>query len=202
MNKIVFATGNPNKIKEVKELLNNEFEIIGLKDIGCHEDIPETQPTIEGNALQKARYVVENYKVNCFAEDTGLEIESLNMEPGVFSARYAGPQRSSEDNMNLVLEKLKTKDNRNARFKTVVALIIDGEEFTFEGIVNGKIAFEKTGKDGFGYDPIFLPEDKKISFAEMSSAEKNKISHRGRAVRKLIEWLSEKYNSLTINRTN
>jgi XTP/dITP diphosphohydrolase len=190
MNKIVFATGNPNKIKEVKELLDNQFEIIGLKDIGCHEDIPETQPTIEGNALQKARYVVDNYKVNCFAEDTGLEIESLNMEPGVYSARYAGEQRNSEDNMNLVLEKLKTQDNRNARFKTVVALIIDGEEFTFEGIVNGKIAFERTGEGGFGYDPIFLPEDQKISFAEMGSVEKNKISHRGRAVRKLIEWLS------------
>jgi XTP/dITP diphosphohydrolase len=191
MKKIVFATGNPHKIKEVKELLNNKFEIIGLQDIGCQEDIPETQPTIEGNALQKARYVVDNYGVNCFAEDTGLEIESLNMEPGVYSARYAGEQRSSEDNMNLVLEKLKSQDNRKARFKTVVALIIDGEEFTFEGIVNGEIAFEKTGKDGFGYDPIFLPEDQKISFAEMGSAEKNKISHRGRAVRKLIEWLED-----------
>ena len=191
MKKIIFATGNPNKIKEVKELLNNKFEIIGLQDIGCQEDIPETQPTIEGNALQKARYVVDNYDVNCFAEDTGLEIESLNMEPGVYSARYAGEQRSSEDNMNLVLEKLKNQDNRKARFKTVVALIIDGEEFTFEGIVNGKIAFEKTGKDGFGYDPIFLPEDQKISFAEMGSAEKNEISHRGRAVRKLIAWLED-----------
>jgi len=194
MKKIVFATSNPNKIKEVKELLNNQFEIIGLQDIGCHEDIPETQPTIEGNALQKARYVLDNYGVNCFAEDTGLEIESLNMEPGVYSARYAGKQRSSEDNMNLVLEKLKTQDNRKARFKTVVALIIDGEEFTFEGIVNGTIALEKTGEDGFGYDPIFLPEDQKISFAEMGSAEKNKISHRGRAIRKLIEWLKNKYN--------
>lgn len=192
--KLVFATGNSNKIKEVKELLNNQFEIIGLKDIGCHEDIPETQPTIEGNALQKARYVVDNYKVNCFAEDTGLEIENLNMEPGVYSARYAGEQRSSEDNMKLVLKKLKSQDNRNARFKTVVALIIDGKEFTFEGIVNGKIAFERTGEGGFGYDPIFLPEDQKISFAEMGSVEKNKISHRGRAVRKLIEWLSIKHN--------
>ena len=191
MKKIIFATGNPNKIKEVKELLNNKFEIIGLQDIGCQEDIPETQPTIEGNALQKARYVVDNYDVNCFAEDTGLEIESLNMAPGVYSARYAGEQRSSEDNMNLVLEKLKNQDNRKARFKTVVALIIDGEEFTLEGIVNGKIAFEKTGKDGFGYDPIFLPEDQKISFAEMGSAEKNEISHRGRAVRKLIAWLED-----------
>ena len=191
MKKIIFVTGNPNKIKEVKELLNNKFEIIGLQDIGCQEDIPETQPTIEGNALQKARYVVDNYDVNCFAEDTGLEIESLNMAPGVYSARYAGEQRSSEDNMNLVLEKLKNQDNRKARFKTVVALIIDGEEFTFEGIVNGKIAFEKTGKDGFGYDPIFLPEDQKISFAEMGSAEKNEISHRGRAVRKLIAWLED-----------
>lgn len=189
MKKIVFATGNPNKIKEVKELLDNQFEIIGLKDIGCTEDIPETQPTIEGNALQKARYVVENYGVNCFAEDTGLEIESLNMEPGVFSARYAGPQRSAEDNMNLVLEKLKNHTNRNARFKTVIALIIDGKEYTFEGIVNGKIAQTKTGDAGFGYDPIFLPENQSISFAEMNSMEKNKISHRGRAVRKLIKWL-------------
>lgn len=189
MKKIVFATSNPNKIKEVKELLDNQFEIIGLKEIGCTEDIPETQPTIEGNALQKARYVVENYGVNCFAEDTGLEIESLNMEPGVFSARYAGPQRSAEDNMNLVLKKLKNQTNRAARFKTVIALIIDGKEYTFEGIVNGKIAEKKTGNDGFGYDPIFLPENQSISFAEMNSIEKNKISHRGRAVRKLIKWL-------------
>ena len=190
MNKIVFATGNPNKIKEVKALLGDQFEIIGLQDIGCNEDIPETQPTIKGNALQKARYVVENYKVNCFAEDTGLEIESLNMEPGVFSARYAGAQRSSEDNMNLVLEKLKNQTNRNARFKTVIALIMDGKEYTFEGIVNGQIAHQKTGEDGFGYDPIFLPENHNISFAEMGSVEKNKISHRGRAVRKLIDWLN------------
>ena len=191
MKKIVFATGNPNKIKEVKALLGDQFEIIGLQDIGCNEDIPETQPTIKGNALQKARYVVENYKVDCFAEDTGLEIESLNMEPGVFSARYAGAQRSSEDNMNLVLEKLKNKKNRNARFKTVIALIIGGKEYTFEGIVNGEIADKKTGKDGFGYDPIFLPEKRNISFAEMGSIEKNKISHRGRAVRKLIDWMKK-----------
>jgi len=189
MKKIVFATSNPNKIKEVKELLNNQFEIIGLQDIGCHEDIPETQPTIEGNALQKARYVLDNYGVNCFAEDTGLEIESLNMEPGVYSARYAGKQRSSEDNMNLVLEKLKTQDNRKARFKTVVALIIDGEEFTFEGIVNGTIALEKTGEDGFGYDPIFQPMGYDKTFAELSSDVKNSISHRGIAMKKLIDFL-------------
>ena len=193
MKKIIFATSNPYKIKEVKALLGNDFEVGGLKDIGCHEDVPETQPTIEGNALQKARYVVEHYSVNCFSEDTGLEIESLNMEPGVYSARYAGPQRDSEDNINLVLDKLKNKTNRNARFKTVIALIIDGKEYTFEGIVNGVIAYEKTGKDGFGYDPIFLPEGRKTSFAEMSSEEKNEISHRGRAVRKLIEWLKDNF---------
>lgn len=189
--RLIFATSNPYKIKEVKAMLGDNFDIGGLKDIDCQEDIPETQPTIEGNALQKARYVVKHYGVNCFSEDTGLEIESLNMEPGVFSARYAGPQRNSEDNMNLVMEKLKNHNNRNARFKTVIALIIDGKEFTFEGIVNGTIAHQKTGTDGFGYDPIFLPEGKKISFAEMNKEEKNEISHRGRAVRKLIKWLQE-----------
>jgi len=193
LKKIIFATGNVYKIKEVKALLGDQFEIGGLKDIGCEEDIPETQPTIEGNALQKARYVVEHYGVNCFSEDTGLEIESLNMEPGVYSARYAGPKRDSDDNMNLVLEKLKTQTNRNARFKTVIALSIDGKEYTFEGIVNGVIAYEKTGTDGFGYDPIFLPEGRTTSFAEMSSEEKNQISHRGRAVRKLIEWLKTNF---------
>ena len=187
--KLIFATSNPYKIKEVKAMLGDDFNIGGLNDIDCNEDIPETQPTIEGNALQKARYVVEYYGVNCFSEDTGLEIESLDMEPGVYSARYAGPQRNSEDNMNLVMEKLKNHNNRNARFKTVIALIIDGKEYTFEGIVNGKIAHQKTGTDGFGYDPIFLPEGKTISFAEMNKEEKNQISHRGRAVRKLIEWL-------------
>lgn len=187
--KLIFATSNPYKIKEVKAMLGDDFNIGGLNDIDCNEDIPETQPTIEGNALQKARYVVEHYGVNCFSEDTGLEIESLDMEPGVYSARYAGPQRNSEDNMNLVMEKLKNHNNRNARFKTVIALIIDGKEYTFEGIVNGKIAHQKTGTDGFGYDPIFLPEGKTISFAEMNKEEKNQISHRGRAVRKLIEWL-------------
>ena len=176
-------------MKEVKALLGDEFEIVGLKDIGCHEDIPETQPTIEGNALQKARYVKEHYQVDCFSEDTGLEIESINMEPGVYSARYAGPQRNSDDNMNLVMEKLKDQTNRNARFKTVIALILDGKEYTFEGIVNGEIAHKKTGTDGFGYDPIFLPEGRTTSFAEMTSEEKNKISHRGRAVRKLIKHL-------------
>ena len=191
LKKIVFATSNPNKIREVNEMLDGEFEIIGLKDIGCHEEVPETQPTIEGNALQKARYVSGNYNVNCFSEDTGLEIEALNMEPGVMTARYAGPQRDANDNMDLVLEKLKSEENRNARFKTVIALTIDGEEFTFEGIVNGQIADKKTGEGGFGYDPIFLPEGSERSFAEFSKTEKNEISHRGRAVRKLIKFLKE-----------
>jgi len=190
MKKIVFATSNPNKIREVNEMLEGKFEIIGLKDIGCHEEVPETQPTIEGNAIQKAQYVSEKYNVNCFSEDTGLEVEALNMEPGVVTARYAGDHRSADDNMNLVIEKLKDKDNRNARFKTVIALIIDGELQTFEGIVNGQIAHEKTGKGGFGYDPIFLPEGDTRSFASYSKEEKNAISHRGRAVRKLINWLN------------
>jgi len=191
MKKIIFTTSNPNKIREVNEMLGDQFEILGLKDIGCHEDVPETQPTIEGNAIQKAEYVSKKYKVNCFSEDTGLEVIALNMEPGVVTARYAGPQRNADDNMNLVLEKLKDKDNRAARFKTVIALIIDGEMKTFEGIVNGMIAFEKTGEGGFGYDPIFLPEGDTRSFAEYSKDEKNTISHRGRAIRKLMEYLKK-----------
>ncbi|MEM6963907.1 MAG: non-canonical purine NTP diphosphatase [Bacteroidota bacterium] len=191
MKKIVFATSNPNKIREVKALLGDKFEIVGLTDIGCHEEVPETQSTIVGNALQKARYVSKHYQVNCFSEDTGLEIEALNNEPGVDTAMYAGPQRNADDNMNLVLEKLQDQPNRNARFKTVIALIIDGKEQTFEGIVNGSIALQKMGTDGFGYDPIFLPTGEKRSFAEMTKAKKNEISHRGRAVRKLIDFLSQ-----------
>lgn len=186
---IVFATGNANKVREVLELLGEGISIISLKDIGCEEDIPETQPTIEGNALQKARYVLDNYQQDCFAEDTGLEIEVLNGEPGVFSARYAGAQRDSEANMALVLEKLKGQTNRKAHFKTVIALILDGKEITFEGIAKGHIAEAKKGEEGFGYDSIFIPEGYDISFAQMSSKEKNIISHRGKAVRLLINYL-------------
>jgi XTP/dITP diphosphohydrolase len=188
---IVFATANQNKVKEVNELLDDGIEIVSLKAIGCHEDIPETQPTIEGNALQKARYVLENYKVDCFAEDTGLEIEALNGEPGVYSARYAGEQRDSEANMALVLQKLTNKTNRKARFKTVVALILNGKEYLFEGIANGEISTKKHGQKGFGYDPIFIPKDFDKSFAEMTSVEKNEISHRGKAINKLKKFLNE-----------
>ncbi|NRB53363.1 MAG: non-canonical purine NTP diphosphatase [Saprospiraceae bacterium] len=189
MESIVFATSNPNKIKEVNELIGQIFHIIGLKEIGCAEDIPETQPTIEGNALQKAQYVLDNYQSDCFAEDTGLEVEALNGEPGVYSARYAGPQRNSQDNMDLLLQKLEGNDNRMARFKTVVALVLEGEVHTFEGIINGRIGLEPQGEGGFGYDPLFYPEGHDITFAEMDAAAKNAISHRGRAIRKLVDFL-------------
>ncbi len=191
MKKLVFATGNPHKIKEVNELLNGLFEVRGLRDIGCPEDLPETSPTIEGNALQKARYVFENYGENCFSEDTGLEIEALDGEPGVFSARYAGDARSAEANMHLVLQKLESIENRRARFRTVVALILDGQEHTFEGIAPGLIRKERAGSGGFGYDPIFQPDGHDITFAEMDGPAKNAISHRGQAVRRLIDFLKK-----------
>lgn len=191
---LTFATANKNKIKEVELLLDDTFRIQSLEDIGCTEEVPETQKTIEGNAIQKATYVYEHYQTNCFSEDTGLEVEALNNEPGVYSARYAGPQRDSADNMAKVLAGLKDQPNRKARFKTVIALIIDGEVKTFEGIVNGTILTKQQGTDGFGYDPIFLPEGSDKSFAEMSREEKNQISHRGRALRKLIDYL-RKYNA-------
>lgn len=189
--KLVFATGNPNKIKEVNEMLSGGMDIAGLKDIGCHEDVPETSLTIEGNALQKARYVSENYKVNCFSEDTGLEIDALNGEPGVYTAMYAGDQRSAEDNMAKVIKNLKNKTDRGAQFKTVIALILDGKEYTFEGIARGTISHHKMGTEGFGYDPIFIPTGYETSFAQMSAEVKNKISHRGKAVRLLIDFLAK-----------
>ncbi len=187
---LVFATGNPNKIKEVNALLEGKLEVRGLADIGCPEDLPETSPTIPGNALQKARYVFENYGVDCFAEDTGLEIAALNGEPGVYSARYAGESKSSEANMQLVLKKLENEPNRKARFHTVVALIIGGKEHLFEGIAEGTIRHEKSGEGGFGYDPIFQPDGFGATFAELSATDKNAISHRGKAVKKLIDFLN------------
>lgn len=189
MKNLVFATSNPNKIKEANDLLPADLEVKGLKDIGCTEDVPETSPTIQGNALQKARYVFENYQVNCFSEDTGLEIDALNGEPGVFTARYAGEARDKEANMAKAIANLEGKSNRGAQFRTVVALIIDGKEHTFEGIARGTIAMQKQGTEGFGYDPIFIPEGFDRSFAQMTQAEKNEISHRGQAVRKLVEFL-------------
>lgn len=189
--KLIFATHNLNKATEIQGLLPDFIDILTLKDMDCNEDIPETSATIEGNAIQKAQYVYNKYQINCFADDTGLEIEALNNEPGIYSARYAGPQRNSEDNMALVLERLKGEENRNAQFRTVIALIIDGEIRTFEGIVKGEIRKRKKGSNGFGYDPIFEPENTGKSFAEMELEEKNKYSHRSRAIAKLSSYLKE-----------
>lgn len=189
---LVFATHNINKAKEIENLLPDFVEVKTLKDIGCNEDIPETQSTLEGNALQKARYVYENYGVNCFADDTGLEIDALGGEPGVRSARYAGDSRDDEENMLLVLTNLKEKANRSAQFRTVIALVQGGEEHIFEGVVRGEIKSEKRGNEGFGYDPIFEPESKGKTFAEMSLVEKNECSHRSRAIAKLSLFLEGK----------
>lgn len=189
--KLVFATNNLHKLQEIEQLFNHSIELLSLNDINCFTDIPENQETLEGNAAEKSFYVFNNYGLNCFADDTGLEIDALNGEPGVYSARYAGEEKSSENNMNLVLEKLTNIKNRKARFRTVVSLVIDGKETQFEGIVNGRILEEKRGGTGFGYDPIFQPEESQFSFAEMPMEEKNNISHRGRAVQKLVEYLTQ-----------
>lgn len=187
---LVFATNNQNKINEIEQMLDGKIKILGLKDIGCNEDIPETSDTIEGNAIQKAKYVYENYGYNCFADDTGLLINELNGEPGVYSARYAGPEKDSEKNMDLVLSKLENVENRSANFTTVISLIIDGKISCFEGKVHGAITKQKSGCEGFGYDPIFQPEGYNCTFSEMSLEEKNNISHRGKAVSNLIHFLN------------
>jgi XTP/dITP diphosphohydrolase len=187
---LVMATQNKHKVAEISALLPASFEIKTLDEIGCFEEIPETEETLEGNALQKARYVAEKYGVNCFADDTGLEIEALDGAPGVYSARYAGPAKDSDQNMNLVLEQLNGKRNRKAQFKTVIALIINGKESCFQGEVKGEIRHGKSGVKGFGYDPIFQPEGYTLTFSEISLDEKNAISHRGKAVRKLVDYLS------------
>lgn len=186
--KLVFATNNANKLAEVKAMLTN-FEIVSLKDIGCFENIPETAETLEGNAILKADYITKKYGLNCFADDTGLEVEALNMEPGVYSARYAGKERSSEANMQKLLSELENKESRSAQFRTAVALNLNGKQYVFEGICKGEILKEKTGTAGFGYDPIFKPENYDQSFAEMSMEAKGKISHRGLAVQKLVDFL-------------
>lgn len=188
--KLIFATQNQNKVNELKLLMPKHIELLSLKEINCEDDIPETADNLEGNASQKSAYVVNKFNVNCFADDTGLEIEALNNEPGVFSARYAGEQKDSNDNMNLVLKNLENKTNRNARFRTAISLVIDGQEHIFEGEAKGEIIEQKCGVDGFGYDPIFKPEGYDITFAEMSMSDKNKISHRGKAVRKLVDYLN------------
>ena len=190
--KIVFATNNAHKLEEIRAILGKDFQVLGLGDIGCKEDIPETADTLEGNAEIKARYVKEHYGYDCFADDTGLEVEALGGAPGVYSARYAGPGHDSAANMKLLLERMADKDNRNAHFSTVIALVMGGEEHIFEGRVDGTIAREPSGCGGFGYDPVFVPENSGRTFSEMSAEEKNAISHRGRATRKLMEFLARK----------
>ena len=188
---LVFATNNQHKLQELQAILGDEFRLLSLKDIGCNEDIPEEQPTLEGNASQKSHYIFNKFGYNCFADDTGLEIDALNGEPGVYSARYAGEEKSAEANMKKVLHKMAKINRRKARFRTVISLIINGKEDLFEGVVNGEILFSKKGGSGFGYDPIFQPDGFEKSFAEMGMDEKNKISHRGRAVQKLVNFLAE-----------
>ena len=188
LKKIVFATGNSNKLKEIKSAINS-FEVVGLIDLGITEEVPETGTTLKENALQKAKYVYEKTGLNCFSDDTGLEIEALNNRPGVYSAMYAGDDCNAENNIQKVLKELSSIRNRKAKFKTVIALILNGKEYFFEGVVNGNILEEKKGNDGFGYDPIFKPEGHKETFAQMSIDLNNKISHRGLAVKKLVAFL-------------
>jgi XTP/dITP diphosphohydrolase len=191
MQTLIFASSNPNKIREVREMLDGLYEIKGLHDIGCTEEIPETADTIEGNALLKARYVVEHFGLNCFSEDTGLEVTALNGAPGVHSARYSGEDRDPQANIDLLQKNLAPHADRSARFKTVIALSLNGVEHLFEGLVNGHIRQEQFGTGGFGYDPVFVPDGFSISFAEMGKEDKNRISHRGRAVQKLLDFLKQ-----------
>lgn len=188
--KIVFATNNSHKLEEVTKILHNDFEIVSLSDIGCHDDIPETADTLEGNALLKAMYVKEHYGFDCFADDTGLEVEALNNAPGVYSARYAGPGHDAEANMRKLLQNMEGISNRKACFRTVIALLLDGQEYLFDGKIQGIIIPEKKGNAGFGYDPIFQPDQYTQTFAELGSDIKNTISHRALAVKKLADFLS------------
>ncbi len=188
---LVFATNNPNKLKEVQSLMPTHIKLLNLSDIGCVEDIPENQHTIEGNAIQKAEYLKNKYGYDCFADDTGLEVEVLDGEPGVYSARYAGEQRDADDNMDKLLENLKEHQNRKAQFKTVIALHLNGTLQTFTGICKGEITKTKQGNGGFGYDPIFRANGYEKTFAEISLEEKNQIGHRGKAVKQLVVFLSK-----------
>lgn len=194
--KLVFATNNRHKLDEVRAIVGDKVEVLSLNDIGCHDDIPETADTLQGNALIKARYIYEKFGVDCFADDTGLEVEALDGAPGVFSARYAGEECDSEANMQKLLQNLTGKSNRNAQFRTVIALIIKGEEKLFNGIVKGTITEEKRGDSGFGYDPVFVPEGFSESFAQMSGDMKNSISHRYRATQELSNYLKENYEAV------
>ena len=193
MKKLIFATHNANKVKEVRNQLMGTYEILGLNDIGFHEEIIEDKKTIVENSIAKVRFVKERTGYDCFADDTGLEVNALNGKPGVFSKRFAGQNASSDDNINKLLHMLKGKQDRSAQFKTVISLFNNGEIQTFEGICKGNIGFKRSGNLGFGYDPIFIPENKNISFGQMSLEEKNKIAHRARAVNKLIGYLTNLY---------
>lgn len=193
--KIVFATNNAHKLSEIRKIMGDEWEILSLSDIGCTEDIPETADTLRGNAEIKARYIRQRYGMDCFADDTGLLVDALNGEPGVYSARYAGPGHDSEANMALLLEKMRNKTDRKAHFSTVIALTEGDETRFFEGRVDGVITHNPTGIDGFGYDPVFEPENCGMTFAQMSAEEKNKISHRGRATALLIEYLTNTHKN-------
>lgn len=190
--RLVFATNNAHKLDEIRAILGNKIEILSLNDIDCHDEIPETADTLEGNALQKAMYIKEHYGYDCFADDTGLEVSALGGAPGVHTARYAeNTDHDSEANMNKLLKELEGKNDRSAQFRTVIALLLNGEQHLFEGIVKGDILTEKRGSEGFGYDPVFSPEQYSESFAELGAEVKNKISHRARAVAKLVEYLNK-----------
>ncbi|MCW3785117.1 non-canonical purine NTP diphosphatase [Plebeiibacterium sediminum] len=190
---LVFATNNLNKLTELQNIITDSIVLKCLSDINCKEEIPETGDTLEDNASQKSTYIYSKYKINCFSDDTGLEIEALNGAPGVYSARYAGEDKDAKKNMTRVLQELNGIKNRKARFRTVISLIIDGKEHQFEGVVNGQITEIESGKEGFGYDPIFIPDGYTKTFAELSLDEKNKISHRGNAVKKLVKYLNTNY---------
>lgn len=191
MKALVFATNNKHKLDEVRKITHKLVDILCLSEIDCYDDIAETANTLEGNALLKARYIKENYGYDCFADDTGLEVEALDNAPGVYSARYAGPDHDAEANMKKLLSELQGKENRKARFRTVIALILDGEEYTFDGIIEGQIMKEKKGSSGFGYDPVFMPNGYTQTFAELGDDVKNNISHRALAVNKLVFFLSK-----------
>ena len=188
--KLVFATNNLHKLREVQEMLSNSIEVLSLKDIGCFEDIEETESTLEGNAKLKADYITEKYGFDCFADDTGLEVEALDGDPGVYSARYAGEHGNAEKNMEKLLNELQNKSSRKAKFRTIIALNLRNKQYLFEGICDGEILNEKSGVKGFGYDPIFKPKNASSSFAEMNSEEKNIISHRGIAIQELVQFLN------------
>lgn len=189
--KLVFASNNKNKLQEIRHQLSQEIELLSLEDIGCYEEIPETADTIEGNAILKADYVTQRFGYNCFADDTGLEVDALKGAPGVYSARYAGEQKDANANMDKLLYELKAIENRAARFKTVIALNIGGEQHLFTGIVEGNITTKKAGEKGFGYDPVFIPNGSELTFAQISLEEKALLSHRGRAVKQLIDFLKK-----------